>query len=161
MANAEKPGQQAVATHLRSLGRQTAEDKPTSVDSADVIELWEKMVTFLNNMLSAKGLLGEVLEYWQTVQSFVEGKAQRSLPVGLNGESKQHHRLSDKGILDLQNGIIELIDMIRESVFGFFADPPIEDISSLFSPLPPTPRTPKSSGASGLTPSALKPPVQF
>jgi exocyst complex component 2 len=161
LANAEKPTPQAVASHLRSLGRQTAEDKPTSVDSADVIELWEKMVTFLSNMLSAKGLLGEVLEYWQTVQSFVDGKAQRSLPVGLNGESKQHHRLSDKGILDLQNGIIELVDMIRESVFAFFADPPIEDISSLFSPLPPTPRTPKSSGASGLTPSALNPRFNF
>ena len=161
LANGEKPTPQAVASHLRSLGRQTAEDKPTSVDSADVIELWEKMVAFLADMLSAQGLLGEVLEYWQTVKSFVDGKAQKSLPVGLNGESKQHHRLSDKGILDLQNGIIELVDMIRESVFSFFADPPIDDISSLFSPLPPTPRTPKSSGAGGLTPSALNPRFNF
>lgn len=161
LANGEKPTPQAVVAHLRSLGRQTAEDKPTSVDSADVIELWEKMVTFLSNMLSAQGLLGEVLEYWNTVQSFVSGKAQKALPVGLNGESKQHHRLSDKGILDLQNGIVELVDMIRESVFAFFAEPPIDDISSLFSPLPPTPRTPKSSGAAGLTPSALNPRFNF
>jgi exocyst complex component 2 len=161
LANGEKPTPQAVASHLRSLGRQTAEDKPTSVDSADVIELWEKMVDFLSNMLSAQGLLGEVLEYWHTVQSFVNGTAQKSLPVGLNGESKQHHRLSDKGILDLQNGIIELVDMIRESVFSFFADPPIDDISSLFSPYPHTPRTPKSSAAGGLTPSALNPRFNF
>jgi exocyst complex component 2 len=161
LANGENPTPQAVAAHLRSLGRQTAEDKPTSVDSADIIELWEKMVTFLSNMLSSQGVLGEVLEYWNTVQSFVSGKAQRALPVGLNGESKQHHRLSEQGSLDLQNGIVELVDMIRESVFSFFADPPIEDISSLFSPLPPTPKTPKSSGAGGLTPSALNPRFNF
>ncbi|KAG0649155.1 Exocyst complex component Sec5 [Hyphodiscus hymeniophilus] len=161
LANGEKPAPSAVASHLRSLSRQTAEDKPTSVDSADVIELWEKIVAFLSNMLSAQGLLGEVLEYWHTVQDFVNGTAQKTLPVGLNGESKQHHRLSDKGILDLQNGIIELVDMIRESVFSFFADPPIDDISSLFSPLPPTPRTPKSSGADGLTPNALNPRFNF
>ena len=161
LANGEKPTPQVVVSHLRSLGRHTTEDKPTSVDSADVIELWEKMVTFLSNMLSAQGFLGEVLEYWHTVQGFVNGTTQKSLPVGLNGESKQHHRLSDNGILDLQNGIIELVDIIRESVFSFFADPPIDDISSLFSPLPPTPRTPRSSGASGLTPSALNPRFNF
>ena len=161
LANGEKPTPQMVASHLRSLGRQTVEDRPTSVDSADVTELWEKMVTFLSNMLSSNGLLGEVLEYWSTVQSFVDGKAQKLLPVGLNGESKQHHRLSDKGVLDLQSAIIELVDMIRESIFSFFADPPIDDISSLFSPLPPTPRTPKSTGTGGLTPSALNPKFNF
>jgi exocyst complex component 2 len=152
LASGEKPTPQVIASHLRSLARQTAEDKPASVDSAEIIELWEKMHSFLAGMLSAQGILGEVMEFWQTVQSFIDGKAQRTLPVGLNGESREHHRLSDQGTLDLQKGTVELVDMIRENVFSFFADPPIEDISSLFSPLPPTPKTPKSSGASGLTP---------
>jgi exocyst complex component 2 len=158
LANGEKPTAQAIASHLRSLARQTTEDKPTSVDSVEIIELWEKMNSFLTGMLSAQGILGEVMEFWQTVQSFVDGKAQKALPVGLNGESRQHHRLSDQGTLDLQKGTVELVDMIRESIFAFFADPPLEDISSLFSPLPPTPRTPRSTGASGLTPTSMRDP---
>lgn len=158
LANGEKPLPQVIATHLRSHARQSAEDKPTSVDSPEIIELWEKMNAFLSGMLSAQGILGEVMEFWQTVQSFVEGKAQKTLPVGLNGESRQHHRLSDQGTLDLQKGTVELVDMLRESVFEFFADPPLEDISALFSPLPPTPRTPRSSGASALSPTSLRDP---
>lgn len=157
LANSEKPTTQVVASHLRSLGRQTAEDKPSSVDAAEIIELWEKMLLYLNSMLSAQGILGEVLEFWQTVQNFIEGKAQKTLPVGLNGESRQHHRLSDQGTVDLQKGTVELIDMIRESAFAFFAEPPIEDISSLFSPVPPTPKTPKTPGQmQSLTPTALR-----
>jgi exocyst complex component 2 len=159
LANDERPSTQVIASHLRSLGRQTTEDKPTSVDSAEIIELWEKMLTFLSNMISSQGILGEVIEFWQTVQSFIDGKAQKSLPTGINGASRHHHRLSDQGTIDLQKGTVELVDMIRESAFGFFADPPIEDISSLFSPLPPTPRTPASSSEAGqLTPSALRDP---
>jgi len=156
LANSERPTPQVIASHLRSLSRQSAEEKPASVDSADVIELWEKMLSYLSNMLSPQGILGEVLEFWQTVQSFIEGKAQKTLPVGPNGESHQHHRLSDQGTLHLQKGTIELLDMIRESVFSFFAEPPIEDISSLFSPVPPTPKTPKTPGTTQLTPTALR-----
>ncbi|KAH8804967.1 exocyst complex component Sec5-domain-containing protein [Xylogone sp. PMI_703] len=146
MANAEKPTPQVMASHLRSLGRQAVENNPRSVDSADVIELWEMIHTFLNTMLSTQGILGEVVEFWQTVQSFIEGKAQKTLPSGINGASLKHHRLSDQGTVDLQKGTVELIDMLRESIFAFFADPPIEDISALFSPVPPTPRTPNSAG---------------
>ncbi|CZR62201.1 related to SEC5 protein [Phialocephala subalpina] len=162
LANGERPTPQIIASHLRSLGRQTAEDKPTSVDSSEVIELWEKMHAFLSDMLGSQGILGEVVEFWQTVQSFIDGKAQISLPVGINGESRQWHRLSDQGTLDLQNGTVELIDKLRESIFSFFVDPPIDDISALFSPMPPTPKTPASAlngnGNGQLTPSALRDP---
>lgn len=156
LANVEKPTPQVIASHLRSLGRQTAENKPGSVDAADIVELWEKMLSYLSSMLSSQGILGEVLDFWQTVQSFIEGKAQKTLPVGLNGESRQHHRLSDQGTLDLQKGTVELIDMIRDNIFSFFAEPPIEDISSLFSPVPPTPKSPKTPGTTQLTPTALR-----
>lgn len=159
LASAERPTNQVVASHLRSLARQTAEDKPASMDSADIIELWEKMYAFMSSMLSTQGILGEVVDFWQTVQSFIDGKAQKTLPVGLDGNSREHHRLSDQGISDLQTGTVELVDMLRESIFGFFADPPIEDISLLFSPLPPTPRTPRSaSGFGPQTPTALRDP---
>ncbi|EHK97359.1 putative Exocyst complex component SEC5 [Glarea lozoyensis 74030] len=158
LANGERPTNQVVASHLRSLARHTAEDKPTSIDSAEIVELWEKMYGHLTTLLSAKGILGEVIEFWKTVQSFLDGSAQRTLPTGLNGESRVHHRLSSEGTIELQKGTVELISMIRERVFGFFSDLPTEDISSLFSPIPATPNTPGSAGFAGLTPTSIRDP---
>ncbi|KAI2629488.1 exocyst complex component Sec5-domain-containing protein [Xylaria nigripes] len=144
LAGAETPSPQTLGSHLRSLGRHPAGNKPNGLDTSDVIELWEKMVAFLSSLLSAQGVLGEVLEFWQTVESFVDGKAQKMLPTGYNGESREHHRLSAQGSLDLRKATIELVDMIRAHVFEFFAGAPPEDISLLFSPLPPSPGTPLS-----------------
>ncbi|RWA10288.1 hypothetical protein EKO27_g4835 [Xylaria grammica] len=144
LANADKPSSQILASHLRSLGRNAVGGKPNGLDTPDVIELWEKMVSFLTSLLSAQGVLGEVLEFWQTVESFIDGKAQKSLPTGYNGESREHHRLSTQGTLDLRKATIELVDMIRAHVFEFFAGAPPEDISLLFSPLPPSPGSPTS-----------------
>jgi len=159
LASGEKPSPQTIATHLRTLGRQSVESKSTSFDSSDIVELWELMVSFLNNLLSPQGILGEVVEFWQTVQGFIEGKTQRTMPIGFNGESKDHHRLSQQGTTDLQKGTIELVDLIREHVLSFFAGPPVDDISLLFSPLPQSPGTPNLAALSGsLTPSALRDP---
>ncbi|KAI0538339.1 exocyst complex component Sec5-domain-containing protein [Xylaria digitata] len=144
LANADKPSSQILASHLRSLGRHSVGSKPNGLDASDVIELWEKMVSFLSSLLSPQGVLGEVLEFWQTVESFIDGKAQKSLPTGYNGESREHHRLSTQGTLDLRKATIELVDMIRAHVFEFFAGAPPEDISLLFSPLPPSPGSPMS-----------------
>ncbi|KAI1425499.1 exocyst complex component Sec5-domain-containing protein [Xylaria sp. FL1777] len=144
LANADKPSSQILASHLRNLGRHSVGGKPNGLDTPDVIELWEKMVSFLSSLLSSQGVLGEVLEFWQTVESFIDGKAQKSLPTGFNGESREHHRLSQQGTLDLRKATIELVDMIRAHVYEFFASAPPEDISLLFSPLPPSPGSPMS-----------------
>jgi exocyst complex component 2 len=145
LAAADKPSNQILAAQLRSLGRHSIGSKPNGLDTPDVIELWEKMVSMLSSLLSAQGVLGEVLEFWQTVDSFIDGKAQKSLPTGYNDESREHHRLSTQGTLDLRKATIELVDMIRAHVLEFFAGAPPEDISLLFSPLPPSPDTPMSS----------------
>ena len=159
LANAEKPAPEIIASHMRSLGRQSIENKSATFDSADIVELWEKMVSFMAALLSSQGILGEVVEFWQTVQGFIDGKTQRTLPVGYNSESKDHHRLSQQGTIDLQKATVELVDMIREHVLMFFAGPPPEDISLLVSPLPQSPNTPMHASISGsLTPTALRDP---
>lgn len=159
LANAEKPAPQIIASHMRSLGRQSIENKSATFDSADIVELWEKMTTFMTALLSSQGILGEVVEFWQTVQGFIGGSAQRTLPVGYNGESQNHHRLSQQGTVDLQKATVELVDMIREHALMFFAGPPPEDISLLVSPLPQSPNTPMSASINGsLTPTALRDP---
>lgn len=150
LASAEKPGPQSTAAHLRSLSRQAVEHKPSLLDSSDVIELWEKTLAFVSTMLSPQGLLGEIVEFWQTVKGFTTGTTQKTLPVGFNGESRQFHRLSVDGTASLDKAIVELVDIVREHIFSFFANLPPEDISLLFSPLPPTsptsppPHTPAS-----------------
>ncbi|KAI9746216.1 MAG: hypothetical protein M1818_000897 [Claussenomyces sp. TS43310] len=142
LANGSKPTPQVTSAHLKLLGRQGFEEKLASHEAPDVIEAWERMYTFLTSMLSPQGVLGEITDFWHTVQGVLEGRTQKTLPVGINGESRKHHRLSVQGSSDLQKGTIELINMIRESVYSFFVDPPIEDISLLFSPIPPTPGSP-------------------
>lgn len=159
LANGEKPAPQIIASHMRSLGRQSIENKSATFDSADIIELWEKMAAFMSALLSSQGILGEVVEFWQTVQGFIDGNTQRTLPGGYNGESQTHHRLSQQGTVDLQKATVELVDMIREHALMFFAGPPPEDISLLVSPLPQSPNTPMSASLNGsLTPTALRDP---
>ncbi|CAG7564786.1 unnamed protein product [Fusarium equiseti] len=139
LASNDKPHPNMIAAHLRSLGRPVIEDKPMTFDSPDVIELWEKMLSFLTSLLSSEGILGEVIEFWQTVQGFINGSAQAALPVGYRGESRHHHELSQDSINELRKGAVELVDLLREHAYSFFVDMPPEDVSLLFSPLPKTP----------------------
>jgi exocyst complex component 2 len=143
LANAEPPAAQVVAAHLRSPATKDADGKSKDVDTPPVIELWDLIYNSLNNLLSAQnGILGEVIDFWDKAQNFIDGKVQKTLPIGIDGRSRKHHRLSQDGVRDLQNGTLELVGILQENIFSFFADPPIEDISSLYSPLPPTPNSP-------------------
>lgn len=145
LANDRKPLPTQSVVRLKNASRQ-GQDKIQDLDSPLVLELWELIYMAANSLLSTQGgVLGEVLHFWEKAQSFIDGKVQRTLPNGFDGSSRKHHRLSTDGVRDLQNGAMELFDMLRENVYSFFADPPIEDISMLFSPATPlTPRTPQS-----------------
>lgn len=159
IANSDKPGPQAIANHLKSIARQSIESRSQSFDAADIVELWEKIVTFMTNMLSSQGIIGEVVDFWQTVQGFLEGRTQKSLPTGYNGESLKHHDLSAQGVTDLEKGTVELVDIIREHIFLFFSGPPPDDLSMLVSPMPLTPSTPMTAslgGGGALTPNTLR-----
>lgn len=145
LASGDPPNSKTIASHLRSPAHRGLQDGVRAVDTAGVLELWELVYSSLKSLLATQGgVLGEVIEFWDTSQSFIDGKTQMTLPVGIDGQSRRHHTLSTDGTRDLQRGAIELVDLIRDSVFSFFVDPPIEDISLLFSPIPPTPETPKS-----------------
>ena len=146
LANDKKPTPQVAANLLKNSSRQGVDKITERLDTPQVIELWEITHTFISTLLSVQGgILGEVLDFWDKAQQFIDGKAQRTLPNGIDGTSRRHHRLSTDGVSDLQNGVVELVELLRENIASFFADPPIEDISMLFSPITPvTPNTPKS-----------------
>ncbi|CAO1600365.1 Exocyst complex component S5 [Xanthoria calcicola] len=144
LANADPPPTATAVAHLKRPG--TSHDRTQPIDSPSIIEMWELVYGSLNNLLAAPdGLLGEIIDFWERAQAFLDGSMQATLPVGPNGQSRKHHRLSTEGVRELQKGVLELIEILRGSVFSFLADPPIEDVSMLYSPLPPTtPSTPKS-----------------
>jgi exocyst complex component 2 len=147
LAAGERPTPQTTAVFLKLSIKETFEDQRVDLDTDRVVELWESILSYLSKLLSIQGgLLGEVIEFWEAAQSFIDGHKQKTLPTGIDGQSRKHHHLSSDGVRDLQNGAVELVNLIRENVLSLFVDPPIEDISLLFSPLPPSsPNTPSSS----------------
>ncbi|KAI9789408.1 MAG: hypothetical protein M1816_006068 [Peltula sp. TS41687] len=157
LAAGDKPSPSLMASQFRLALRQESEFRPSNLDSVDVLHLWEGIYASLKILVASQGgILGEVIEFWEVAQSFILGKTQRTLPVGLDGQSRRHHRLSADGVKDLQHGVLEMINLIRDSVLSFFLDPPPTDISALFPQTttgPPT--TPKSAV---LTQSAFRDP---
>ncbi|RMZ87404.1 hypothetical protein DV736_g5369, partial [Chaetothyriales sp. CBS 134916] len=153
LALAGRPNIEVSASYLR----QAAKSRPDSLDSEQIVELWSAVVAYLTKLLSlSSGLLGEVIDFWDSAKSFIEGTRQKILPTGFEGESRKHHRLSEAGVRDLTSGAMELTNMIREAVSSLFNDPPVEDISSLFSPAPnsgTTPSTPLTGTATVFSPS--------
>jgi exocyst complex component 2 len=159
LSNSDKPTLRVLSKHLLSVPTSnniTAE--PTKLDSIKVVEFWEHVHASMATLLANNGgLLGEVVEYWEIAQSFISGRAQKSLPMGFNNASSVHHKLSSNDVSRLQKGTIELVNIIREHLYTFFSDPPVEDISELFSPLPPnspTPTTPRTPMSALLSPTA-------
>lgn len=147
LAAEPKPTPQAVASYLRLAPRDGSAEVPERLDTDHVIELWDCIQAFLTRLLSSQsGLLGEVLDFWEVTTSFIDGSRQRLLPTGFEGESRKHHRLSPENIRELENGIVDLVNLIRENVLELFNGPPTEDVSLLSSPIPPSPTSPQSHG---------------
>ncbi|KAH7128595.1 exocyst complex component Sec5-domain-containing protein [Dendryphion nanum] len=158
LANGERPGLRMLSRHLRSVPTSSnVTVEPAKLDTVKVVEFWDHVIAAMEALLSTNGgILGEIVEYWEIVQSFTTGRAQRALPLGYNNGSSVHHKLSSNTIAELERGTTELVNQLREHVYTFFTDPPIEDISLLFSPLPttPTPTTPRTPLSAALSPTS-------
>ncbi|KAH3905894.1 exocyst complex component SEC5 [Parastagonospora nodorum] len=158
LANGEKPSLRQQQKHLRAVPMSsTMSVEPSKLDSPKVVEFWEHCYASMNTILSNRGgLVGELIEYWEITQSFISGRAQRNLPTGYQNQSSVHHKLTDENKIELEKGTTELIGIVREHLISFFSDPPLEDVSLLFSPLPtsPTPTTPRTPLSAALSPTS-------
>lgn len=157
LANHGEVDSKTLAKYLRSAADggslRILRDGNKDVDAAKVIAFWEKVQASLNSLLSvSNGVLGEVVEFWETAQSFIDNKAQRSFPTAVFAAGLEHLELEPDDVANLRSGAQELVSLMRESTFAFFSDPPVEDLTDLYSPIPPTPITPASAG----TPSATR-----
>ncbi|KAJ4323863.1 Exocyst complex component S5 [Neodidymelliopsis sp. IMI 364377] len=158
LANGEKPSLRLLQKHLRAVpSSSSSAAEPSKLDAPKVIEFWEHVHASMTTLLSTRGgLLGELIEYWDIAHSFMSGRAQRNMPTGYQNQSSVHHKLTDQNKIQLEKGTAELINIIREHLYSFFSDPPIEDVSALFSPMPttPTPTTPRTPLTAALSPTA-------
>jgi exocyst complex component 2 len=158
LANGEKPSLRQQQKHLRSVpmsSNMTVE--PSKLDTPKITEFWEHVYASMTALLSNRGgLLSELIEYWDIAQSFMSGRAQRNMPTGYQNQSLVHHKLTDENKIELEKGTVELIHIVREHLLSFFSEPPIEDVSLLFSPLPltPTPTTPRTPMSAALSPTS-------
>ncbi|KAL4809350.1 exocyst complex component Sec5-domain-containing protein [Aspergillus unguis] len=151
LACGAEPSPQEVASYLRRTPQDSSTGQPPLPDTDQVIELWECVHTYLNRLLSSQGgILGEVLDFWEVAQSFIDGKKQRLLPVGFEGESRKHHKFAPSDIRDLQKGLVEIVSLVREGILSLFAEAPVEDVSLLTSPV--SPSSPSSPISLGVTP---------
>ncbi|KAL2871771.1 exocyst subunit SEC5 [Aspergillus lucknowensis] len=151
LAGGTEPTPVEVASYLRRIPQDSSTSTPPMLDADQVIELWECVHTYLNKLLSSQGgILGEVLDFWEVAQSFINGSKQKLLPTGFEGESRKHHKFSSTDVKDLQKGLIELVNMIRENILSLFAEPPVDDVSLLTSPI--SPSSPSSPITLGVTP---------
>jgi exocyst complex component 2 len=162
LGNNEKTDVKILAKHLRSVANtgslRFGRDTSKEIDTPPILAFWDKVQAAITALLSShSGILGEVLEYWDTTQSFIDNKAQKSFPNAVFAAGLEHLELEPDDVQNLRSGAVELVNLIRENIFSFFSDPPVEDISDLYSPIPQTPQTPAPDSASAPTPSSLTP----
>lgn len=153
----------SLAQHLKSASNSNPLLKSqnavtTEMDTSAILAFWEKTLRSLTALLTPPdGLLGEVLEFWETTQSFIDNKAQKAFPPAVFAVGLEHLELEPDDVANLRSGAVELVAQIRDSVMSFFNEAPVEDLSELYSPIPPTPITPDSASAGGsLTPSSRR-----
>ncbi|KAI5814277.1 exocyst complex component Sec5-domain-containing protein [Pyronema omphalodes] len=137
--NAPAPTTQTIAHHLRSAARRALiTESQKAYDVPLVNAFWELVYSNMMMILDANnGVLGELLSFWKVCQSFIDGD--NLLPVGLDESSRKHHRLPDEEVRFFRDCALELVGMIRQCMVTFFNEPPVEDISSQYTPMPITP----------------------
>lgn len=143
LAAANAPSLHLLKLHLQSV----SQGSNGSLDTPKVLEFWDRLQSAMGSLLALQGgLLGEIADFWETAQSFMSGKAQQSFPAAVfnSPPARRHLELPAESVQQLHSDAAELVTLVRESIYSFFADPPVEDISALFSPIPPTPITPTS-----------------
>ena len=153
LANGRPTDNEALARHLRSASAAAGNlrrSKETSrdMDVTMVLAFWDKVHASLTTLLSPQtGILGEIVEWWETAQSFIDGKAQKAFPTAVFNAGLEHLELDPDHVQNIRLGAVELVTTLRESIMSFFSDAPVEDLGDLYSPMPPTPITPGSAKA--------------
>ncbi|TGZ82964.1 hypothetical protein EX30DRAFT_339213 [Ascodesmis nigricans] len=138
VGSSPQPRAHTVANYLRAPSRRLTTDGVKHYDTVVVNHFWETFESGLLSLLDPKcGILGEILGFWKSAQSFIDGD--NILPVGIDGKSQRFHRFSDKDVTNLRDSAQKLVTALREKIISFFQDPPPEDVPAHYNSAPNTP----------------------
>ena len=142
LANNEIKDPKALARYLHSVTNtgpfKLTRDGETEMDVPDILRLWDKIhSTFVVLLSSQSGVLGEVIEYWDTVQAFIDNRAQKPFSTPEFAAGHEHLELEPEEVQNLRSGVVELLTIIHQSVSSFFSDAPVENLNDLYSRIPP------------------------
>lgn len=137
LASSQKPAAAQIAAYLHTAGdarqNQNQNQDDYDLDTVPVIRFWDKICSSLEALLSLRnGVLAEVLDFATSVSSVVDGKLQRSLPTGIEGNSRKHHKLESDQVRKAEEDVLELFTTIRKQIHALFIESPLEDMSALF-----------------------------
>lgn len=139
----------ALAKHLRAASANStnvrlAGHATRDLDTENVLSFWDKVQSSVNSLLSLQnGILGEVIDWHESAQSFVDNKAQKAFPTAVFAmQDYTHLQLSQEHIDAIRKEALEMVALLRDNANAFFQDAPVDDISLLYSPIPPTPISP-------------------
>lgn len=148
IGNAPEPTLVMIKQCLMAANKTAVDSARHQLDLPQTIAFWQSLEQSLGDILQVQGgLLGDITSYWDSAKAWIDGKPQQTLAnaVWASEEGKKHLHLSSEHTRDLHSRTIDLVNLIRDSIYSFFTDPPMEDISALVSPLPPpTPNDPSS-----------------
>jgi len=133
LANSQKPAAAQIAAYLRNAGDPRQNQDDYALDTVPIVRFWDKICSSLEALLSLRnGVLAEVLDFATSVSSVVDGKLQRSLPTGIEGRSRKHHKLDSEQERRLEDDVLGLFTTIRKQIHALFIESPLEDMSALF-----------------------------
>ncbi|USW50295.1 Putative exocyst complex component EXOC2/Sec5 [Septoria linicola] len=151
LATSTKADNFALAKHLRAASANNNtlrlhSHSSRDLDTENVLAFWDKVQGSVAGLLSPQnGVLGEVLDWHESAQSFVDNKAQKSFPTAVFAmQDYTHLQLSQEHIDAIRKDALEIVVLLRDNVNALFQDAPVDDISDLYSPIPPTPISPDS-----------------
>ncbi|TKA57280.1 hypothetical protein B0A55_11097, partial [Friedmanniomyces simplex] len=136
----------ALVRYLRAAsasgGLGAGKDSGKEMDTPSIVAFWEKVLHSMRLLLGSAagrgggrggGIVGEVVEFWEVTQGFIDGRGQRAFPAAVFATGNPEHlELEPDDVANLRSGAIDLITQLRDSILSFFVDAPVDDLSELY-----------------------------
>ncbi|OLL22347.1 Exocyst complex component 2 [Neolecta irregularis DAH-3] len=92
-------------------------------DPLPINNMWDAVTEMVREI--TKSLARGPIDFWKTAMTFVQGRAQISLPLGPQARSKKHHKLTEKETLRCQSMAEDLLLLLANTISEIFCNPPI------------------------------------
>ncbi|KAK9477484.1 exocyst complex component Sec5-domain-containing protein [Lipomyces japonicus] len=95
-------------------------DKDVLRDTPEIIKMWMVLKELVENLALTFGK--QITSFWDAASRFLDGTYQKTLPTGLDGQSKIHLTFSDMEQSKVRSDARELVDILANRMADFFVD---------------------------------------